>query len=183
MKPRSLLVLCAVLFSVHAIAQQPDRFQFFGGFSDTRFSVYDKYSGPWETFHFTGWEASATAKLLPSLGAEADFAGGYSSPYGTSGSIQSYLFGPRVFANVSRATLYGHVLLGGLGFGYGPTTRSFATALGGGADLWVTRHIGAQIVQVDYLYNKNSGATQGLATTSSSNHFRISTGVVFRFGR
>jgi hypothetical protein len=55
-------------------------------------------------------------------------------------------------------------------------------ALGGGADLWLTRHFGAQLVQIDYLRNNNSEPGY-FAHPGQHRNFRILTGATVRFGR
>lgn len=183
MRARLVLLFFGFLLPLSASAQN-DRVEFFGGYSYTGYSVYDLYSGPWERFGYNGWEAAAAVKLVPHLGAEFDFGGGYGSPYGHTSSLRTYMGGPRVSADFGKASVYGHILFGGLTLtdqGYSSSTTSFATALGGGADFWFTQHLGARLIQADYIRNTNSAATQGLATSGGANHFRISTGVVFRF--
>ena len=176
-----LTALFTLLFTAGANAQQSDRIEVFAGYSYTGYSVYQLYSGPWTRFNFNGWEASATAKLAPHVGVEGDFGGGYGSSY----KLRTYMGGPRVSAAFGNANIYGHVLFGGLTFenqGYSRTTTSFAMAVGGGADWWFSRHVGARLIQADYLRNTNSAAAQtGVGGTGSGNNFRISTGIVFRF--
>jgi hypothetical protein len=182
------LGLFVILLSLGATAQQnPDRLELFGGYSYTGYPVYDTYSGPWERFGFNGWDASAAVKLVPHLAAEADFSGGHGTAFGTSGSLLTYMGGPRVFTNIGRTTVYGHILFGELSFNLGgggsATTTSFAMAVGAGADIWFMRHIGARVIQAAWLRNANDGASRnGLGGNSAHNDFRISTGVVFRFG-
>jgi len=185
MNVRWLLVVFVFLLPLCASAQQNDRVQVFGGYSYTGYSIYELDSGPWNRFGYSGWEAAAAVKLVPHLAVEADFAGGYASTYGHSSHLRTYMGGPRVFGNVGPLTVYGHLLFGGATLGYQVysfTDTSFATAIGGGADYWFRRHLGVRVIQVDYLRNTNSAAGEGLAVSGGGNQFRISTGVVFRFG-
>lgn len=183
MKSRFLLVLCPVLFSVSAVAQNADRIEVFGGYSRTGYAIYGLYSGPWRTEGFNGWEASGAFRLLPHLAAEADFSGGDSPtfPY----KLQTYMGGPHVSATIGRFGVFGHFLVGGLHLEgtTAPPATSFVYAFGGGADAWFTRYIGVRLVQIDYLRNANAAAAQALASASSGGHndYRISTGVVVRF--
>jgi hypothetical protein len=186
MKARFLLLLCAVLLSLPVWAQGSSRVEVFGGYSYTGYSVYDQYSGPWERFGYNGWAASAAVKLAPYVGVEANFTGGYGSPYGPSTSLRTYMGGPRISTDVGRVGIYGHLLFGGLTFvdqRISLTATSFATAVGGGANYWFSRRIGVRVIDFDYLRNTNNAAGQGLATKGGGNHFRLSTGIVFRFGR
>jgi hypothetical protein len=173
-----------------AHAQAPDRFELFGGYSYTRYAVYNLYSGPWTSYSFNGWEASASAKIVPHVELETDFAGGHSgSPQPSSGfNLRTYMGGIRYSAQGAKARFYVHGLLGGLYFANNyetPSSTSFAFALGGGAEYWFQRHFGARLCQIDYLYNTNSAAAQTAPPSQSKSargHFRLSTGVVFRFG-
>ncbi len=192
MKVRFLL-LCAVLFSLYATAQNSDRIEVFGGYSHVGYYYYPAYTGPWTQASFNGWEASAAFKVVPHLSTEGDFGGLY-GPAGNSccprDRIQTYMGGPRVSAKLDKANFYAHVLFGGLRYrttygGQGvPLTvnadTTFAMAVGGGADLWVTRRFGARLVQVDYLRNNNR-IPGYFAHPGQHANFRISTGAVFRF--
>jgi hypothetical protein len=183
LKVRTLRLLSAFLFSLSAMAQNANRVELFGGYSYTRYSVYDLDSNSWNRFGYNGWEAAASAKLTSILAAEADFSGGSSSPYGQSSTLHTYMVGPRVFGNFGRATIYGHVLFGGLAFNIaGLSSTSFAADFGAGADLWLKRHFGARLIQADYIESDNTAAARGVSSTYSRNQGRISTGLVFRFG-
>jgi hypothetical protein len=173
-----------------AHAQTPDRFELFGGYSYTRYAVYNLYSGPWTSYSFNGWEASASAKIVPHVELETDLPGGHSgSPQPSSGfDLRTYMGGIRYSAQGAKARFYVHGLLGGLYFANNcetPSSTSFAFALGGGAEYWFQRHFGARLCQIDYLYNTNSAAAQTAPPSQSKSargHFRLSTGIVFRFG-
>lgn len=182
MRLKYLLPALLVLL-MPAFAQQPDRVELFGGYSYTRYSVYDLNSSSWNRFGYNGWEAAANAKLTSIFAAEVDFSGGSASPYGQSSTLHTYMFGPRISANVRRATVYGHVLFGGLTFNIaGLSSTSFAADFGTGADLWLTHHFGARLIQADYIESDNIAAARGVSSTYSRNQGRISTGLVFRFG-
>ena len=182
MRLKYLLPVLLVLLTP-ALAQQPDRVELFGGYSYTRYSVYDPNSNSWNRFGYNGWDAAATAKLTAILAAEADFAGGSGSPDRQSSTLHTYMIGPRVFGNFGRATVYGHVLFGGLNFNIaGLSSTSFAADFGAGADLWLTHHFGARLIQADYIESDNIAAARGVSSTYSRNQGRISTGLDFRFG-
>ena len=74
-----LVLLAIVWFSIalplSLAAQTPERFEVFGGYSYTTFSIFDRYSGPWQRFGYNGWEAAVAATLVPHLAVEGDFAG------------------------------------------------------------------------------------------------------------
>jgi len=178
MKTRLLRGLFVVLTCVASDAQ--DRFQVFGGYSLIGHSVTNRYSGPTTLFKFNGWDASFTAKVAPHVALEADFPGGVTSYFQTPSKTFAYMAGPRLFLNRDKATIYGHVLVGGMTFSApigGVASTSFALAVGGGGDYWFNRHLGVQLIEADYLHNNNT------VLGPSHADFRISTGVVFRFGR
>ena len=85
--------------------------------------------------------------------------------------------------------MYAHGLIGALTFNSGGltvTATSAAGVLGGGADFWFRRRIGAGLVQFDCLRNNNPAAALGFGhgpgITGPGSTFRIATGLVFRLG-
>lgn len=186
MKLRFLL-LCLPFFSVFAHAQDTARVELFGGYSRTQYSVFGLYSGPWRSAPFNGWEASAAFPFHKHLAAEADFADGYSPT--NHYSLRTYLGGLRASVNAGPGVFFAHGLIGGRTFDSGgltSTATSFAGILGGGAEVWFSHHIGARLIQFDYIRNNNSAAVLGFehptGNTGPGNTFRIATGITFRFG-
>lgn len=177
------IVLLSITLPRSLAAQTPDRFEVFGGYSLTTFSIFDRYSGPWQRFGYNGWEAAVVATLVPHLAIEGDFAGGYSNPNGNSSTVYTFMGGPRIFGNFGKTSVYAHVLIGGVSFAVGGSGSAKAVAAGGGANIWATRHIGVRMIQFDYLHTGFiSAAVLGNgATMNNQNNFRVSTGVVFRF--
>jgi len=106
MRARPLLVLFVLLLPLSLRAQNPDRVEVFGGFSYLAYYIYPAYIGPWTEIGYNGFEASAAFHLVPHLAAETDFT--------FQSGIQTYMGGLRVSAGLRKATLYGHVLFGGL---------------------------------------------------------------------
>jgi outer membrane immunogenic protein len=101
----------------------------------------------------------------------------------------SYLFGPRFNWRRSRLNPYVQFLVGGArlagatsqnGVFVSSAQNGFATALGGGIDVSITRHIAIKPIQVEYLM------TQIPSLASNRNGFqndlRYSAGVVWKFG-
>jgi len=87
------------------------------------------------------------------------------------------LFGPRVSVSIGKFTPFGHVLVGAghvtdSGSGLSSSDTSLATAIGGGLDYKLIKGI-AWRFQGDELHTRFFGGGQ--------NHFRFSTGIVFRF--
>lgn len=183
MKNSSLLVLFASLFCAYAHAQNPDSIVVFGGFSRLGYGIYADYSGPWVSAPLNGFEISGVFNPVRHFGAEVDFAHNYSAS--NHWSSQTFMGGPRFSANIDRLGLFGHVLIGGLTFNGTGSQTSFALAFGGGVDAWFMRHIGARLIQFDYLHNNNKAAQIGFEGSPGSgpgNSYRIATGIVFRFG-
>jgi hypothetical protein len=79
-RARCLFLLCGALFSsLNSSAQDAGRVEIFGGYTYTRYPVFNLYSGPWTRTGFNGWDASAAFKLAPHIGLEGDFSGAYTS--------------------------------------------------------------------------------------------------------
>jgi hypothetical protein len=138
--------------------------------------------------NFNGYEFSATYKVIPWLGATADFSGNYGSVAGTSrGHLQTFLFGPEL-SLPGKVSPFVHALFGvaheSIGAGTSPnggnpvvispaSGNAFATAIGGGIDLRVAPFLSVRPIQLDYLATRFGSATQ--------NQPRVSAGVVLRF--
>lgn len=186
MKPRFLLLLSTVLFSLSPLGfAQNDQIVVFGGFSRLGYGIYADYSGPWVSAPLNGFEISGAFNPVRHFGAEVDFAHGYSPS--NHWSSQTFMGGPRFSANIDRLGLFGHVLVGGLTFNGTGSQTTFALAFGGGVDAWFMRHIGARLIQFDYLHNNNKAAQIGFEPVNAvpsgpGNSYRIATGIVFRFG-
>jgi peptidoglycan-associated lipoprotein len=115
---------------------------------------------------------------------------------GTNGNVNStgkgitlsdYLIGLRyTHRSHARVEPYGQLLLGAahasgalapsqIGLG---ATSSFAMSAGGGVDFIVNRHFAIRALQADYLLTLLPNRTN-----NRQNNFRLSTGLVFRFGK
>ena len=137
--------------------------------------------------NLNGYEFSATYKLKPRLGVTGDFSGHYGIVAShSSAHVQTFLFGPEV-SLPAKVSPFVHLLVGGahesIGSSFGPlggfsasilptSGNSFATALGAGIDLRLTRFISVRPVQVDYLLTRAYSTTQ--------NQPRVSAGVLLR---
>ncbi len=62
-----------------------------------------------------------------------------------------------------------------------PSENTFAMTAGGGLDLRVHRHFAIRVIQAEYLMTRFTSYTTG--TTGTQNDMRLSSGIVFRFGR
>jgi outer membrane protein OmpA-like peptidoglycan-associated protein len=146
-----------------------------------------------------GASGSLAINLNKWFGIVADIGGyhGGSTSTENSGTIVSYLFGPRVyFRNSTRVTPFAQVLFGGahLNVGSPPaaqtppipsfTSNAFAFAAGGGLDVKVAKHVSLRLAQVEYFLT-NFTPTSVFPAGSSFNHqnnLRFSSGVLFSFG-
>ena len=103
----------------------------------------------------------------------------------TSGSFQSYLFGPRVnFRHFDHFVPFVEVLFGAAHAGSQLTgtssQSSFALAAGGGVDVVLFKNFAWRFFEADYLMTNFTGSL--VSPEGRQNNFRIGTGVVLRWG-
>jgi hypothetical protein len=195
------LVLC---LSPTLRAQGAPQVEVFDGYSYLR--AHDSLS---EGLNQNGWEGSVAVDFARSFGVVADFSNHYGisprvfSPTGSGGKGFTFLFGPQYsYRRFPRLAPFGHALVGGMRYSrlvpltisgtsialppgctttfcYRPQT-AFAVALGGGLDAKATQHVWVRLFQLDYL---RSNLTNPNGTSAAQNDFRISAGVVLRFGK
>ena len=199
MRKVTMLLVGFLLLAVPAFAQDYAPFEVFAGYNFVRLGD--------EIGSSHGWNAAFTGNLNSVFGIKGEVAGTYKSETGrlevegltfndakAKISILSFMAGPQVTGRIDAfpGTLFGHALFGFGRFkeeletgnatvpGYGTvsasadaSTNAFAMALGGGLD-WGKGRIGIRAPQVDYFPLRSDGSTL--------NNFRISAGVVFRFG-
>ena len=103
-------------------------------------------------------------------------------PSGVSAHELDYLFGPRVYFHPHgrlfpfvQGLFGGDRFTGSLSGAGSSSSNAFAAAVGGGADVTLTRHVSLRAVQFDYFYTHFGGASQ--------NNFRLQSGIVWRIGR
>jgi opacity protein-like surface antigen len=206
---RKLVWLCGVilLLSVPAMAQDLPKFDVFGGYSyiHASFGSGGGSSGSGNiTANLNG--GSGAVGIYPSkhFGFVADF-GGYklgtlkqgSASLAVSGSIISYLFGPRIRFGGDKATPFVQALFGGAHIGdvtcstsvtgcpstglVVPSANAFAMTLGGGVDIKVSHHLAVR-GQAEYLMTRfktgGGGGGTGTGSAATQNNARISVGIV-----
>ncbi len=182
-----------------APARAQDKIELFGGYSYFRASVRVGQLGtlglgipcppncgtpPVVTEHpnLSGWELAGQLKLLPFLGAVADFSGHYGTLDGAATRVHTFLFGPQL-SFPARVSPFAHALFGiakesqdttsgSSFFSLGPDT-SFATAVGVGIDVKFIPFLSFRLIQIDYLRTHWHGAGQ--------NQPRASAGLVLHF--
>jgi hypothetical protein len=161
----SLLLGLVLLVSLGARAQDSDsnKVSLFAGYSYLRFD-----NSP--SFNQNGWELSGEYKVMPWVGAVADFSGDYGSHTNT----YYYLFGPQV-SYPARVSPFFHVLFGGahVSVPANISDSSFAVAVGGGIDAKIAGPIHWRVFQGDWIHSSVFGTDQ--------NNARVSTGIVLKF--
>ena len=183
-----LTLACA--FSSAALAQSKS--SVFGGFSYLNGSN-DLYYPNSNSPELLGWDASYTYKIAPRFGLTADFGGNYGPAnnfgFSTGNFMQHTLMGGgeftalnfgrmqvnlRALAGASRLTTpYPDFFIDSNGNGSNSQV-AFSSAFGGSVDVKITPRVSWRIVQPEYLLTRFGGTYQ--------DNFRLSTGIVFRFG-
>jgi opacity protein-like surface antigen len=122
-------------------------------------------------------------------------AGAPSTVMDSSGTVFTYLLGPRLsYRRYDRFTPFAQVLFGGIhasevtlssgctgaGCTLLPSENSFALTAGGGLDFRLRHHLSLRLVQAEYLMTRFENLNTG--STGTQNDLRLSTGLVFRFG-
>ncbi len=182
------VVLCLVV-PMAAIAQEEfPKTEVFGGYSFLK-------SNP-EDLKLNGWNASITGNVNRWFGFEGDFSGHYGSPsvYGftipfVDANSHTFMGGPRLSYRSKSATPFAHFLIGGAraetsAFGVSLSETALAAAVGGGIDINLNKSISIRAIQADYLMTRYNTYPQiffnGL--DDRQNNFRISAGIVIKFG-
>jgi OmpA family len=103
----------------------------------------------------------------------------------TSGSMQTYLFGPRIdFRHFDHFVPFVEVMFGAARAGSQLTgtsqQSSFALAAGGGVDAVVVKNLAWRVFEADYLMTNFTGSL--VSPEGRQNNFRIGTGLVLRWG-
>lgn len=139
-------------------------------------------SDPSRTYDFNGGGGQVACNLgVNWLSAVGDFAGYTTSSNGVSGTLFTYLFGPRVTLTGHKVQPFAQALFGGARIsgsirGKSGAQNAFGMTAGGGIDINVTDHFFVRPVQAEYTLTKFV-----LGTTTQQNSFRFSAGVGFRF--
>jgi opacity protein-like surface antigen len=122
-------------------------------------------------------------------------AGSPSTVESSSGTVFTYLLGPRLsYRRFDRFTPFAQALFGGIhasdvtlssgctgaGCTLLPSENSFAFTAGGGLDFRLHHHLALRLIQAEYLMTRFDNLDTG--STGTQNDLRLSTGLVFRFG-
>jgi len=135
-------------------------------------------------FSLNGGSAAIVYNLRPNWSAVADVSVAHAN--NVDGTLQNitiinYLFGPRrSWRNHTRYIPYAQVLLGGakenVNFEFVINRNSFGLSAGGGVTTRLSRRVGFNIAQFDYVYTQIPNAK-----SNRQNNIRIATGFIFRF--
>lgn len=149
---------------------------------------YNPETAGFKNFSMNGGSASVAYNVNRWLSGVADI-GGYSKHdilgNGVSGTLSTYLFGPRVSLNRSgRFTPFAQVLVGvahssNRFLTTGGSQTPFAAAIGGGIDWRWTNHIRVRAGEVDYFLTHFNEVNN--TNVQVQNNLRVSSGLVFRF--
>ena len=139
-----------------------------------------------------GGSASLAYNLTNSFALVGDFGGYHVETVdfgGTIGRVNAdttvitYLFGPRLTYGRAKNKVvpYVQILFGGahVGMPLG-TDNAFAMSVGGGIDAIPSKHVGIRLVQIEYILSR---FREGTPKRVTQNNLRVTTGMLFRFGR
>ena len=169
----AFLALCPLL-----AAQKLPSIEVFGGYSYLRFET-TKF-GFSDKSDLNGWNGGISLPdLYQGFGVAADVSGHYTREL----AEYNVLIGPQYSFTWKGARLYGHGLFGKArtrlrepgSTQLEPSDLHRAIALGGGLDFPVSPRFSVRVVQADYLITSAFGSTQ--------KNVRLSTGLIFRFGK
>src|SRR5260370_8236195 len=181
----SLLVVLS-LFGATARAQEAPKVDVFVGYS---FLQANPGVRGVDSFHLHGGSGSVAYNVKSWFSGVADF-GGYNQgnvPFTrNSGTIGTYLFGPRVsYHHFSKLTPFGQVLIAlphdnRFAFATPHTHNAFAMTAGGGVDYNLFRHLAVRAFPTGVLLTRFAVGTQTTARHTENNR-RVATAVVIRF--
>jgi hypothetical protein len=125
--------------------------------------------------NLNGFDVSGQYKLKDWLSGVADVGGEFGTVGGVSSHVYTYTFGPQV-SWPRRVSPFAQALFG---FGYfsggGYTNRSLAANYGAGVDVKIKAKLSWRVIEADLVTTRLGGV--------SEHSTRISTGIVYRFGR
>jgi opacity protein-like surface antigen len=172
-----LLIVFLLLFSsIPAFAQQVSEYprgEFFGGFNYQRLDIDVTHEDAY------GWHVAANGNLHRNFGIVGEISGAYGSIAGVDFQNYTFMGGPRVFGRYERATPFAHALFGFNHITNGDSSTDFAWGVGGGVDVNINDTWAWRVAQVDYIQVRVDEAGLGEFT---SHNFRISTGIVAKWG-
>lgn len=207
MKTHFLVLPVILILATFSLAQSNSKANLYAGYSFLSNDLHIDRSIGEGSYHsngrgnLNGWNVSGEVKVFHWVGFVADFNGSYGSvpiapdfsnlfPFGTFPSttdthLQTYLFGPRVSADLGKFRPFAEAFVGAAtqslnsDFDSVRDTR-LATAFGGGVDYFFSRRLGWRL-QADYVRVKQFKDDQAFGAFPAQQNVRFSTGIVFRF--
>ena len=181
-----VLLLTLGVIALPANAQnETSKLEIYGGYDYVRFNINANLPGvtPSASYNGNGGGSQLEYNANHWLGLVGNLDGYYVAKGGNAlAGAFSYLSGPRFNLRRGKIAPYAQVLFGGIaatsGIGHSGTTNAFAMTAGGGVDFKLSKLISIRPMQAEYYLTK---FTDGL--NNRQNNFRLSSGVVFRFGR
>jgi opacity protein-like surface antigen len=172
-----VLVLSCFAAAQDHFEPEHSKVDIFGGYQFTHVALGHDFNG----FSLNGWNASVSWYFNKYLGMSADFSGGrsYGSAFGVDSKVYPYLVGPTArFPKHTKMTPFGHVLFGmahlkASSLGLSGSDNSFAWAMGGGVDVYVSSRFSVRLAEADWLRTQFADSTQS--------NFRCTGGVVIKF--
>jgi opacity protein-like surface antigen len=183
-----VVVSLAAFFSLRGAAtyaQDNPKLDVFAGYSYVRDNPSPN-SG--DNFSLNGGSVSVDYRVTGWLSGVADFGGYHNGDIrgtGTTGTLTTYLFGPRVsLRSFHRITPFAQTLFG---FGRGTpdvsgtpagNQNAFAMTVGGGVDYRINNRFSVRPLQVEYLLTRFN---EGTTSHQTENNLRASAGIVVHF--
>jgi Outer membrane protein beta-barrel domain/PDZ domain len=181
--------LLLLMFAPSLFAQETPKVDIFAGYSYLNVDTNGLLSPSRQSAN--GWEASVSGNVYKSLAIEGDFSGYYKTYDLTAlglGNANVHAFGFLGGPRVNVGPVFVHALIGGdratgSDFGLSASQNSFAAAFGGGVQIsaaprWAIR------ASADYVLTRHNifKLLDPTLPNYTQNNFRISAGIVFRFG-
>jgi hypothetical protein len=207
MKKVAGILLLVAIFCLPALAQDKDGWKTFktrptksrlelgGGLLYRSFgNIASTGASTGTQLNTLGWSSYADYRFLRWLSVAGDLSGSYhlSSENGNT-QIYTLMVGPQFypFGHDHKITPFGHVLLGRGFYGYDLESQGgfnhfshwdngLAWMAGGGLDMKFKKRWRIRLIEVDY--EETKFGTAGTSGTSSEGNYRVSVGLIYRFG-
>lgn len=183
-----VMALTALTATPAAAQEEAPRVEVFGGYTYLQANLLPGCN----CFHVNGATGSVSFKVNDWFGLTAQAGVARTGNVRSTGlnlQVFTYQFGPRVTYRREYGTAFGHVLVGG-GRASGSLFRqqlsgviltgksdALTLTVGGGVDVNLTERFALRTFQADWLHSRFANGSN-----DRQNSFRLSTGVVFRFG-
>jgi hypothetical protein len=175
---RKFMILLGLFFFVAGVASAQNdssRLQFFGGYSFLRLNDQGT------PVNFNGGSVSGSYRWRYHLDAVGDFGYYQGGRSGVSGSLMTYMAGPKFSYRIKKVTPFAQALFGAghasVGASYSLSAENtFAAAYGFGLDARVSPRLSVRVIQVEHAITKFKDGFNNSQTGT-----RVSVGVVYRF--